>query len=165
MPFTQKMLVKKTLWRCTSLCCLPLTVFIIIPSKAESFNSRAYILQSTCFTREQVDNTFTVTIKFVIYFVTLLCNKTLKNVCIVNIQTSLILDNSKILFTNFFGFLNSEMIKAINLVGESFSNFRISGQQLTGKNCHISRTSYNIDMKLEIVTKLDKRNTSTSEEI
>ena len=79
------MLVKKILWRCTSLCCHPLTVFVIIPFKAESLNSRAYILYTTCFTREQVDNTFTVTIKFVIYFVTLLYNKTLKNVCIVNI--------------------------------------------------------------------------------
>ena len=69
--------------------CLPLTVFIIIPSKVESLNSRAYTMYSTCFTREQVHNTFTVIFRFVIYFVTLLCNKTLKNICIVNMKSSL----------------------------------------------------------------------------
>ena len=54
----------------------------------ESLNSWAYILYSTCFTREQVDNTFTVAIKFMIYFLTLMWNETLKNACIVNIKTS-----------------------------------------------------------------------------
>ena len=65
----------KTIWWCTRLC---------FPSQ-----NRAYILYSTCFTRKQVDNTFTVTIKFLFYFVTLLCNKTLEDVCIVNIKASL----------------------------------------------------------------------------
>ena len=55
----------------------PCVSFYNFPSKAESLNSIAYILHSTCFTREQVDNTFTVTIKFVV-FVTPLCNETLK---------------------------------------------------------------------------------------
>ena len=40
------------------------------------------------------------------------------------------------------------------------SNFRISDQSLINRNCHNSRTSDNIDMKLEPVTKLDKRNKS-----
>ena len=66
-----------------------LWVFIIIPSKVESLNSRASTMYSTCFTREQVHNTFTVIFRFVIYFVTLLCNKTLKNICIVNMKSSL----------------------------------------------------------------------------
>ena len=76
------------MWWCTRLC-FPLTVFLFIPSKAESPNNRAYILYSTCVTRKQVDNTFTVTIKLMFYFVTLLCNKTLEDVWIVNIKASL----------------------------------------------------------------------------
>ena len=41
------------------------------------------------------------------------------------------------------------------------SDFRISGQSLIKKNCHNSRTSDGIDMKLGPVTKLDKRNKIT----
>ena len=41
-------------------------------------------------------------------------------------------------------------------------NFRISGQSLIKGNCHNSRTSDDIDMKLGPVTKLDKRNKITS---
>ena len=44
----------------------------------------------------------------------------------------------------------------------SVSDFRISGQSLIKKNCHSSRTSSDIDMKLGPVTKLDKRNKTTS---
>ena len=36
------------------------------------------------------------------------------------------------------------------------SGFRISGQSLIKENCHNSRTSDDIDMKLRPVTKLDK---------
>ena len=42
------------------------------------------------------------------------------------------------------------------------SDFRISGQSLIKENCHNSRTSDNIDMKLEPVTKIEKRNRATS---
>ena len=42
------------------------------------------------------------------------------------------------------------------------SDFRISGQSLIKENCHNSRTSDDIDMKLGPVTKLDKRNKTTS---
>ena len=38
------------------------------------------------------------------------------------------------------------------------SDFRISGQSLIKENCHNSRTSDDIDMKLRPVTKLDNRN-------
>ena len=38
------------------------------------------------------------------------------------------------------------------------SNFRMSGQSLINENCHNSRTSHDIDMKLGPVTKLNKRN-------
>ena len=41
-------------------------------------------------------------------------------------------------------------------------NFWISGQFLIQENCHNSRTSNDIDMKLGAVTKLGKRNRSTS---
>ena len=40
----------------------------------------------------------------------------------------------------------------------SISDFQISGQSLIKLNCHNSRTSDDIDMKLGVVTKLDKRN-------
>ena len=42
------------------------------------------------------------------------------------------------------------------------SDFQISGQSLIKENCHNSRTSDDIDMKLGPVTKLDKRNKTTS---
>ena len=42
------------------------------------------------------------------------------------------------------------------------SDFRIPGQSLIKGNCHNSRTSDDIDMKLEPVTKLGKRNKTTS---
>ena len=45
------------------------------------------------------------------------------------------------------------------------SNFRISGQSLIKENCHNSKTSDDIDMKLGTVTKLDKRNKATSKKI
>ena len=45
------------------------------------------------------------------------------------------------------------------------SNVRISGQSLLKRNCHNSRISNDIDMKLEPVTTLDKRNTIMSKKI
>ena len=42
------------------------------------------------------------------------------------------------------------------------SDFRISGQSLIKENCYNSRTSDDIDMRLRSVTKLDKRNKTTS---
>ena len=45
------------------------------------------------------------------------------------------------------------------------SNFGISGQSLINKNCHNSRTSNHIDMKLGPLTKLNKRNTTTSKKL
>ena len=48
---------------------------------------------------------------------------------------------------------------------EGISDFRISGQSLIKVNCHNSRTSDGIDMKLGPVTKLDKRNKTTSKKL
>ena len=45
------------------------------------------------------------------------------------------------------------------------SDFRISGQSLIKRNCHNSRTNYETDMKLGPVTKLDKRNKTTSKNL
>ena len=45
------------------------------------------------------------------------------------------------------------------------SDFRISGQSLIKENCHNSRTSDDIDMKLGPVTKLDKKNKATSKKL
>ena len=42
------------------------------------------------------------------------------------------------------------------------SYLRISAQSLLKENCHNSRTSDDIDMKLGPVTKIDKRNKATS---
>ena len=44
----------------------------------------------------------------------------------------------------------------------SISDFRISGQSLIKENPHKSRTTNDNDMKLEPVTKVDKRNKTTS---
>ena len=48
---------------------------------------------------------------------------------------------------------------------EGISDFWISGQSLIKGNCHNSRTSDDIDMKLGPVTKPDKRNKITSKKI
>ena len=45
------------------------------------------------------------------------------------------------------------------------SYFRISGQPLIKRNFHNSRTSDDNDMKLGPVTKIDKRNKTTSKNI
>ena len=45
------------------------------------------------------------------------------------------------------------------------SDFRISGQSLIKESCHNSRTRDDIDMKLGPVTKLDKRNKTTSKKV
>ena len=45
------------------------------------------------------------------------------------------------------------------------SDFRISGQSLIKENCDNSRTSDDIDMKLRPVTKLDRRNKTTSKNV
>ena len=42
------------------------------------------------------------------------------------------------------------------------SNFWIFGQSYIKENCHNSRNSDNIDIKPGLVTKLDKRNKTTS---
>ena len=47
----------------------------------------------------------------------------------------------------------------------AISDFRISGQSLIKWNCHNSRTSDDIDIKLEPVTKLDTRNKAMSTKI
>ena len=75
---------------------------------------------------------------------------------------------------------NSEMVKAVTLAFCSIipnspqsqdiwqnsdgdiSDFRISGQSFIKRQCHNSRTSDDIDMKLGPVIKLDKRNKKTS---
>ena len=45
--------------------------------------------------------------------------------------------------------------------GGRISDFRISGQPLIKENCHNSRNIDDIDMKLGLVTKLDKENKTT----
>ena len=45
---------------------------------------------------------------------------------------------------------------------EGISDFRIYGQSLVKENCHNSRTSDGIDMKLGSVTKLGKKNKKPS---
>ena len=44
-------------------------------------------------------------------------------------------------------------------------DFQISGQSLIKQNCHNSIASDDIDMKLILVIKLDKRNNTTSKNI
>ena len=44
-------------------------------------------------------------------------------------------------------------------------NFRISGESFINENYHNSKSSHDIDIKLEPVTKRDKRNTATLQKI
>ena len=58
-----------------------------------------------------------------------------------------------------FGILNSPKSPDIEKNSDGgISDFRISGQSLVTVNCHNSRTSDDIDMKLGPVTKFEKRN-------
>ena len=62
-----------------------------------------------------------------------------------------------------FGIPNSPQSPDIKKNSDrSIYDFWISGQSLIKGNCHNSRTSDDIDMKLGPVTKLDKRNKTTS---
>ena len=45
------------------------------------------------------------------------------------------------------------------------SDFRISGQSFIKENCHNSRTSDNIDMRLGPITELNKKNEVTSKKL
>ena len=73
---------------------------------------------------------------------------------------------SKILFRDIhatFGVPNSPQSVDISQNSDGgISNFWISGQSLTKKDCHNSRTGDDIDMKLQPVTKLNKKNNTTS---
>ena len=63
----------------------------------------------------------------------------------------------------FFHIYNSSQSTDIGQNSDGgISDFWISGQSLIKENCCNSRTGYDIDMKLESVTKLDKRNKTTS---
>ena len=44
-------------------------------------------------------------------------------------------------------------------------NFQTSGQSFINKNCHNCRTSHDLDLKLGLVTKPDKRNTVMSKKL
>ena len=45
------------------------------------------------------------------------------------------------------------------------SDFRVSGQYFIKLNCHNSITSNDVDMKLRPVTKIDKKNKTTSKKV
>ena len=65
-----------------------------------------------------------------------------------------------------FGFHNSHQSPDIGQNSdERIFNFQISVQSLIKENCHNSRTSDAIDMKLGPVTKLDKGNKTTSKKL
>ena len=65
-----------------------------------------------------------------------------------------------------FVFLTCPILKILGKTKKAgISHFRISGQSLMKVNCHNSRTSDDIGMKLEPVAKLDKRNKTTSKKI
>ena len=65
-----------------------------------------------------------------------------------------------------FGIPNSPHSPGIGQNSDgAISGFPISGQSLLNKDCHDSRTSDDIDMKLRTITKLDNRNTATSKKL
>ena len=62
-----------------------------------------------------------------------------------------------------FGFPNSSQSPDIRQNSDGcIYDFLISGQSLIKENCYNSRTGDDIDMNLELVIKLDKRNKTTS---
>ena len=72
---------------------------------------------------------------------------------------------SNVSVETFVPYLVSLTCSNLQILGKTetgISDFLISGQSLIKENSHNSRTSDDIDMKLEPVTKLDKRNKTTS---
>ena len=66
---------------------------------------------------------------------------------------------SNISLETFVPSLTSLTCSSLQILGKTQTGvFPISGQTLIKINCHNSRTSDDIDMKLEPITKLDKRN-------
>ena len=71
---------------------------------------------------------------------------------------------SNISLETFVPSLASLTCSSLQILGKTQTGvFPISGQTLIKINCHNSRTSDDIDMKLEPITKLDKRNKPTSQ--
>ena len=65
-----------------------------------------------------------------------------------------------------FGVYNSHQFSDIGENSDGYiSDFWLSGQSIIKENCHTSRTSNDIDIILEPVSKLDKRNTTTSKKL
>ena len=54
---------------------------------------------------------------------------------------------------------------SLQILDKGISDFRIPGQSSINVNCHNSRASHNIGMKLRPVTKLDKKNPGTSKKL
>ena len=77
---------------------------------------------------------------------------------------------SKILLEPFLPNLVPLTCPSLQILGDlitdvSISNLRISGQSLIKENCRNSRTRNDIDMKFGSVTKLDKKNKTTSKKV
>ena len=73
---------------------------------------------------------------------------------------------SNILFETFLSNLVFLSCPSLKILGKTQTwLFQISSQSLIKENCHDSRTSADIDMKLEPVSKLDKRNKTTSKKL
>ena len=53
----------------------------------------------------------------------------------------------------------------LEMLDVGFSDFWISGESFIKKNCHNFRTSNDIDMKLGLVTKLDKKSTNNIKKV
>ena len=75
---------------------------------------------------------------------------------------------SSILLETFIPNLVSLTSSSLQILGKTqtgYFRFRISGQSFIKENCHNSRVSADIDMKLGPVTKRDKRNKATSKKV
>ena len=78
------------LWHtCCSLTMLSRVTFVIVPSWPEVVNSLPNILHFLLITGRKVDQTSFITIKSVIYYISLFCHSTCKSWCLINIYADL----------------------------------------------------------------------------
>ena len=84
-----KMVKQMFLYTCSSLTMLSRVTLVVISSTPELVNSLPYILHFTLVVGQKVDQTSFMTIKYVIYYVSLSFHSTGKSWCLINIYTNL----------------------------------------------------------------------------
>ena len=98
------MIKQMLLHTCSSLVMFARVTFVFVPSRPELVNSLPKIVHFTLITGQKVNQTSFITIKSVIYNVSLSCHRAGKILCLINIYTDLTTFSTTLIgFIDFFG--------------------------------------------------------------